>query len=178
MIATAIAQGFTAYAFPDEQFSERMRYRDRARGADTARWLRHEGGRVLLASNNGHIAYTGDNPEECPEPAGSFLCARRGADYVNIGLTFDPGTVNALPDFTAQRPESCTVAPAPAGHNEHTLDKVRHRDFSIDPRTASRRPAPGSPRPAPPAPTACTGRPTLRKPPSVVPTTSSSTSTG
>ncbi|MFC8870542.1 erythromycin esterase family protein [Streptomyces sp. NPDC057148] len=53
-----------------------------------------------------------------------------------IGLTFDRGTVNALPEFTAQRPESCTVAPAPAGHNEHTLDKVRHRDFSIDLRTA------------------------------------------
>ncbi|MFD5296008.1 erythromycin esterase family protein [Streptomyces mutabilis] len=134
--ATAIAQSFTAYAFPDEQFAERMRYRDRAMAANTLWWLRNEGGRVLLASNNGHIAYTSDDPEEFPEPAGAFLRAELGADYVNIGLTFDRGTVNALPDFTAQRPESYAVAPAPAGHNEYTLDKVRHRDFSIDLRTA------------------------------------------
>ncbi|MDT0615940.1 erythromycin esterase family protein [Streptomyces lancefieldiae] len=134
--ATAIAQSFTAYALPDEQFPERMRYRDRAMAANTAWWLRHEGGRILLASNNGHIAYTSDNPDEFPEPTGAFLRARLGPDYVNIGLTFNQGTVNALPDFTAQQPQAYTVTPAPKGHNEYTLDKLRHRDFSIDLRTA------------------------------------------
>ncbi|MFJ8545819.1 erythromycin esterase family protein [Streptomyces sp. NPDC093586] len=134
--ATAIAQSFTAYAFPDEQFPERMRYRDRAMAANTAWWLRHEGGRVLLASNNGHVAYTSDSPDEFPEPAGAFLRSQLGPDYVNIGLTFHQGTVNALPDFTAQQPKTYTVAPAPEGHNEYTLDKLRHRDFSIDLRTA------------------------------------------
>ncbi|MGW4023545.1 erythromycin esterase family protein [Streptomyces sp. NPDC005009] len=133
--ATAITQSHTAYAFPDEQFPERMRYRDRAMAANTAWWLRHEGGRILLASNNGHVAYTSDNPDEFPEPTGAFLRTRLGPDYVNIGLTFHQGTVNALPDFTAQQPQEYTVPPAPKGHNEHTLDKVRHRDFILDLRT-------------------------------------------
>ncbi|MFE0759439.1 erythromycin esterase family protein [Streptomyces smyrnaeus] len=134
--ATALAQSFTGYAFPDEQFPERMRYRDQAMAANTTWWLRHRSGRILLASNNGHIAYTSDNPAEFPEPAGAVLRRRLGDDYVNIGLTFNEGTVNALPDHTAQQPETYTVAPAPEGHNESTLDKVRYRDFSIDLRTA------------------------------------------
>ncbi|MFF8881336.1 erythromycin esterase family protein [Streptomyces flaveolus] len=134
--ATAITQSFTGYAFPDEQFPERMRYRDRAMAANTAWWLRHEGGRILLASNNGHVAYISDNPDEFPQPTGAFLRAQLGRDYVNIGLTFNQGTVNALPDFAAQRPQEYTVTPAPKGYNEHTLDKLRHRDFSIDLRTA------------------------------------------
>ncbi|MFF5619822.1 erythromycin esterase family protein [[Kitasatospora] papulosa] len=134
--AVAITQSFTGYAFPDEQFPERMRYRDRAMAANTAWWLRHEGGRILLASNNGHVAYTSDNPDEFPEPTGAFLRDRLGPDYVSIGLTFNQGTVNALPDFTAQLPQEYTVPPAPKGYNEHLLDKLRHRDFSIDLRTA------------------------------------------
>ncbi|MFD3728900.1 erythromycin esterase family protein [Streptomyces sp. NPDC058671] len=133
--ATAIAQSYTAYAFPDEQFPERMRYRDRAMAANTAWWLQHKDGRILLASNNSHVAYTSDNPDEFPEPTGAFLRTQLGPDYVNIGLTFNQGTVNALPDFTAQ-PQEYTVTPAPQGHNEHTLDKLCHRDFTIDLRTA------------------------------------------
>ncbi|GAA4907999.1 erythromycin esterase family protein [Streptomyces coeruleoprunus] len=132
--ATAIAQSFTGYAFED--FAERMRYRDRAMADNTAWWLRRHGGRILLASNNGHVAYTSDNPALFPEPTGAFLRTRLGDDYVNIGLTFDHGTVNALPDFTTTHPKTYTVAPAPEGHNEHTLDKVRLRDFVIDLRTA------------------------------------------
>jgi erythromycin esterase len=134
--ATAITQSFTAYAFPHEQFPERMRYRDRAMAANTTWWLRHEGGRILLASNNGHVAYTSDSPDEFPQPTGAFLRAQLGPDYVNIGLTFNQGTVNALPDFTARQPQAYTVTPAPTGHNEYTLDKLRYRDFSIDLRTA------------------------------------------
>ncbi|MEV8320995.1 erythromycin esterase family protein [Streptomyces sp. NPDC059900] len=134
--ATAITQSFTGYAFPNEQFPERMRYRDRAMAANTAWWLRHEGGRILLASNNGHVAYTSDNPDEFPEPTGAFLRDRLGPDYVSIGLTFNQGTVNALPEPTAQQPLEYPVDPAPEGYNEHTLDKLRHRDFTIDMRTA------------------------------------------
>ncbi|MEU6768244.1 erythromycin esterase family protein [Streptomyces sp. NPDC046853] len=134
--ATAITQSFTGYAFPNEQFPERMRYRDRAMAANTAWWLRHEGGRILLASNNGHVAYTSDNPEEFPEPTGAFLRDRLGQDYVSIGLTFNQGTVNALPEPIAQQPLEYAVDPAPEGYNEHTLEKLRHRDFSIDMRTA------------------------------------------
>lgn len=134
--ARVIAQSFTAYAFPQEQFPERMRYRDRAMADNTAWWLDHTGGKILLASNNGHVAYVSDNPAEFPTPVGAFLRERLGGRYVSIGLTFHQGTVNALPDFTAQQPMTYTVPPAPEGHNEHALDRIRHRDFVLDLRSA------------------------------------------
>ncbi|NEC32500.1 erythromycin esterase family protein [Streptomyces rubrogriseus] len=134
--ATAVAQSFTGYAFPDEQFPERMRYRDQVMADNTAWWLAHTNGRILLASNNGHVAYTSDNPQEFPEPVGAFLRRKLGGKYVSVGLTFNEGSLNALPDFTAQQPQKYAVDPAPAGHNEHTLDQVRHRDFALDLRTA------------------------------------------
>lgn len=131
--ATVLAQTFTAYAYPDDEFADRMRYRDRAMAANTAWLLQHQGGKILLASNNGHVAYTSDNPEEFPEPAGSLLRERLGSGYVNIGLTFNRGTVNALPDFTAQQPRTYTVTPAPQGHNDHLLDELGgRRDFALD----------------------------------------------
>ncbi len=149
--AAAITQSFTGYAFPDEQFPERMRYRDRAMVANTAWWLRQEGGRILLASNNGHVAYTSDNPDEFPEPTGAFLRTQLGRDYVNIGLTFNQGTVNALPDFAAQRPQEYTVTPAPKGYKTSTPSTSSATATSAStcaPRP--RQPAPGSPQPAPP----------------------------
>ncbi|MFH8445323.1 erythromycin esterase family protein [Streptomyces sp. NPDC018026] len=134
--ATAVAQSFTGYAFPDEEFPERMRYRDQVMADNTAWWLAHTNGRILLAANNGHVAYTSDNPQEFPEPVGAFLREKLGRKYVSVGLTFNEGSLNALPDYTAQQPQKYTVAPAPVGHNEHTLDQVRHRDFALDLRTA------------------------------------------
>ncbi|WP_051407542.1 erythromycin esterase family protein [Nocardia sp. CNY236] len=134
--ATAIVQSFTGYAFSDEQFPERMRYRDQVMADNTAWWLEHTTGKTLLASNNGHVAYTSDDPEMFPVPTGAFLRERLGERYVNIGLTFNQGSVNALPDFTAERPKTYTVVPAPQGHNEHTLDMVRFQDYAIDLRTA------------------------------------------
>ncbi|MEW2393369.1 erythromycin esterase family protein [Streptomyces venezuelae] len=134
--ATAVAQSFTGYAFPAEQFPERMRYRDRIMAENTAWWLDRTGGKILLASNNGHVAYVSDSPQEFPEPTGAFLRERLGAKYVNIGLTFGRGSINALPDFTAQVPRTYAVPPAPAGHNEHTLDRVRYEDYALDLRTA------------------------------------------
>ncbi|MFE7216414.1 erythromycin esterase family protein [Streptomyces sp. NPDC001698] len=134
--ATAVAQSFTGYAFPGEEFSERMRYRDQVMADNTTWWLAHTNGKILLASNNGHVAYFSDNPQEFPEPVGAFLHKKLGAKYVNIGLTFAQGSINALPDYTAQQPKTYTVPPTPAGHNEHTLDQVRYRDFALDLRTA------------------------------------------
>lgn len=135
--ATVIAQTFTAYAYPDKQFADRMRYRDQAMAANTAWLLQHQGGKILLASNNGHVAYSSDNPQEFPQPAGAVLRDRLGSAYVNIGLTFNRGTVNALPDPTAQQPKKYTVAPAPEGHNDHALDRLgEHRDFALDLREA------------------------------------------
>jgi erythromycin esterase len=130
--ATAIEQSFTGYAFSDEEFPQRMRYRDQVMAANTEWWLRNGGGRTLLASNNGHVAYVSDDPEEFPKPVGAFLRERLGGRYVSVGLTFGRGSVNALPDFTAQRPQTYRVAPAPKGHNEYLLGQVRHGDFALD----------------------------------------------
>ncbi|MEU8555364.1 erythromycin esterase family protein [Streptomyces anthocyanicus] len=167
--ATAVAQSFTGYAFPDEEFPERMRYRDQVMADNTAWWLAHTNCRILLASNNGHVAYTSDNPQEFPEPVGAFLRKKLGRKYVSVGLTFNEGSLNALPDFTARQPQKYAVDPAPAGHNEHTLDQVRHRDFALDQRPP--RPGPGSTPPAPPVPTACTGPTRIKRPPWAAPTT-------
>ncbi|MEU6845628.1 erythromycin esterase family protein [Streptomyces sp. NPDC046716] len=134
--ATALTQTFTAYAIPDDRFADRMRYRDQTMADNTAWWLDHTRSKLLLASNNGHIAYTSDNPVEFPEPAGAFLRRRLGTDYVNIGLTFGAGRINALPDFTATQPRTYTVPNARSDHNEHTLNQVDHRDFALDLRTA------------------------------------------
>jgi len=73
-----------------------MRYRDASMAANTAWWLRHRGGRILLASNNGHVACVSESPE-FPEPVGAFLRRELGDGYVSIGLTFDEGTINAPP---------------------------------------------------------------------------------
>ncbi|GGO13815.1 erythromycin esterase family protein [Micromonospora parathelypteridis] len=133
--AVAIGQSFTAYAFPDTQFSERMRFRDRAMADNTAWWLNHHHGKILLASNNGHVAYTSDDPTEFPQPVGYFLREQLGPDYINIGVTFGRGTVNALPDFFTEQPQTYTVTPAPPGHNEHTLEQVHRHDYVLDMRT-------------------------------------------
>ncbi|WP_367125410.1 erythromycin esterase family protein [Streptomyces phytohabitans] len=134
--ALAVTQSFTGYAFPDEEFAERMRYRDRVLAANTAWWLRRSGGKVLLAANNGHVAYEATSAE-FPVPTGAFLRERLGAEYVNVGLTFGRGRINALPDPAAREPETYAVPPAPAGYGEHTLDRVRRRDLVLDLRTAT-----------------------------------------
>ncbi|MFZ3555940.1 erythromycin esterase family protein [Streptomyces sp. BH055] len=134
--ATVIAQSFTAYAYPDAQFPERMRYRDKMMARNTAWWLEQHGGRILLASSNTHIGYISDVPAQFPVPAGHFLREQLGDDFVNAGLTFGRGDINALPDFNVEQPKTYQVDPAPAGHNEHMLDRVHHRDFVLDLRTA------------------------------------------
>ncbi|MBK1787446.1 erythromycin esterase family protein [Prauserella sp. ASG 168] len=133
--AMAIEQSFTGYAFPDERFADRMRYRDEVMADNTVWWLDNGGGKVLLASNNSHVAYTSADPD-FPDPTGAGLRERIGDRYVNVGLTFHQGTIGALPDPTAQEPDTFTVPPAPEGHTEHTLDEVGHRDFALDLRTA------------------------------------------
>ena len=114
-----------------------MRYRDRVMAANTAWLLRRQHGGTLLAAHNSHVAYTSDNPRQFPQPAGGVLRELLGSDYVNIGMTFNRGTVNALPDLAAQEPRTYTVVPAPDGHNDHVLDQVAAGPgFALDLRTA------------------------------------------
>lgn len=134
--ATAIAQSFTRLRLPRRGVLREDALPRPGHGRQHHLVAAPPRRRILLASGNGHLACTSDNPAEFPEPTGAFLHRRLGGGYVNIGVTFSEGTVNALPDYTAQQPETYTVTSAPDGHHENTLDKVRYRDFSIDLRTA------------------------------------------
>ncbi|MFI1094188.1 erythromycin esterase family protein [Streptomyces sp. NPDC020917] len=55
---------------------------------------------------------------------------------MSIGLTFNEGTINALPGPNAQQPATYRVAPALRGYNEHTPDRVHPHGCVLDLRTA------------------------------------------
>lgn len=139
--ALAIRQTADQYAFDftgQDGVTAGMRYRDRVMADNTAWWQENTGGKVLLSAHNGHIGYRSGDPVNYPKTQGAFLRDRLGARYVSVGLTFHHGTFNgvgaddAMLDANVRR---FTVAAAPGG-NEDTLDRVRHRDYLLDLRTA------------------------------------------
>jgi erythromycin esterase len=135
--AEAIDQTARQYAFDLEdpaQIAEAMRYRDEMMAANVVWWQRHTGTKVLLSAHNNHVGYLPDDPAQYPKVQGAFLRERLGAGYTSVGLTFDRGSFNA----TGQEDETVrrwTLGPAGPGSNEHTLDRVRDRDFVLDLRT-------------------------------------------
>jgi erythromycin esterase len=135
--ATAVDQTARGYAFDAEdpaQLAAAMLYRDGIMADNVAWWQRHTGTKVLLSAHNGHIAYVPDDPQHYPKVQGAFLREQLGRAYVSVGFTFDRGSFNATgPDGRLQR---FTVGPAASGSNEATLDRVRHRDYILDLRTA------------------------------------------
>ncbi|MEU6372457.1 erythromycin esterase family protein [Streptomyces sp. NPDC046909] len=136
--ATAIDQTARQYAFDVEdpaQLAAAMRYRDATMAADVVWWQEHTGTKVLLSAHNNHIGYVPDDPAHYPKVQGAFLRDTLGAGYLNIGLTFDRGSFNATgqDDETVRR---WTLGPAGPGSNERTLDRVRHRDYVLDMRSA------------------------------------------
>ncbi|MBL1099198.1 erythromycin esterase family protein [Streptomyces coffeae] len=136
--ATAIARTARGYAFDfgdPEQGRAAMRYRDRVMADNTVWWQRKTGDRILLSAHNAHIAYETYDPEHYPRMQGAFIRDRVGRDYVSIGFTFDRGAFNAEGGDGKYR--RFTVGPAAPGSNEHTLDRVRHRDYLLDQRTVA-----------------------------------------
>lgn len=135
--ATAIHQMTTLYAFDwDDPRSvpDAMRYRDQVMAENVTWWQRRTGDKIVLAAHNGHVALTTYAPETHPKAQGDFLRERLGRDYLSVGLTFDRGSFNALgQDGGVHR---FAVGPAAPGTTEHTLDRVRHRDFVVDLRDA------------------------------------------
>ncbi|GAB2886384.1 hypothetical protein GCM10027074_63540 [Streptomyces deserti] len=111
-----------------------MRYRDSVMADNVAWWVEHTGTKALLSAHNGHIAYVPDDPAHYPKMQGAFLRDRLGKGYVSVGFTFYRGSFNATgPDENTQR---FTLGPAGPGSNERTLDRVGHRDYVVDLRTA------------------------------------------
>ncbi|MFI2415750.1 erythromycin esterase family protein [Streptomyces sp. NPDC018947] len=135
--ATAIHQMTTLYAFDldnPEDIPDAMRYRDQVMAENVAWWQRQTGDKVVLAAHNGHIALKTYVPKTHPKAQGDFLREQLGRDYLSVGLTFDRGSFNALgQDGGVHR---FTVGAAAPGTVEHTLDRVRYRDFVVDLRNA------------------------------------------
>ncbi|MCD9143477.1 erythromycin esterase family protein [Streptomyces albireticuli] len=135
--ARAISQvaGMYAFDFGDPKgVADGMRYRDEVMAANTAWWHERTGAKVLLSAHNAHVSYVSDDPGSYPRMQGAFLRDRLGRGYVNVRLTFDRGAFNALDD--KGRTRVVTLDPARPGSNEHTLDRVPHRDYALDMRTA------------------------------------------
>ncbi len=134
--ARVIAQVFALYAFDVEnpvQYGEAMRHRDRAMADNTVWWHRQTGAKIVLSAHNAHIAYTTYEPERYPKMQGAFLRDRLGADYVNLGFTFNAGSFNAQDEENVWR--TFTLGPAPRGSNEYTLNAASRRDYLLDLRT-------------------------------------------
>ncbi|WP_309059141.1 erythromycin esterase family protein [Streptomyces sp.] len=134
--ARAIDRTARQYAFDftsPEQVAEAMRYRDEAMAANVVWWQRHTGTKVAVSAHNDHLGYVSADPVHYPRVQGAYLRDRLGPGYVSVGLSFDRGSFNATgPDGAVRR---WTLGPADPGSNEHTLDRVRHRDYVVDLRT-------------------------------------------
>ncbi|GAA3044821.1 hypothetical protein GCM10017562_02480 [Streptomyces roseofulvus] len=135
--ATAIHQMTTLYAFDwdnPQDIPAAMAYRDRVMADNVAWWQQRTGGKIMLSAHNTHVALKTYAPASHPHVQGEFLRERLGAGYLSVGLTFNQGSFNAFNHDGV--PERFTALPAAPGTAEHTLDKVRYRDFVVDLRNA------------------------------------------
>ena len=114
-------------------------FRDQMMAENIAWWNRVTGDKIVLGAHNGHIAYETADPERYPKTQGAFLREQLGKRYLTIGLSFDRGSFNAI---DTEDPEAgirtFTIGSAPAGNNEHTLERVRYDDYVVDLRTLPR----------------------------------------
>ncbi|MFJ2776476.1 erythromycin esterase family protein [Kitasatospora sp. NPDC087315] len=137
--ARSIAQTATFLAFDladPAVIPVAMLYRDQLMADNTAWWQRHTGHRMLLSAHNSHVGYVTDIPETYPKVQGAFLRDLLGKDYLPIGFTFDRGSFLSKDQSLGGPWKKYTVDAAGPGTNEETLDKVRHRDYYLDIRTA------------------------------------------
>ncbi|MEV5515279.1 erythromycin esterase family protein [Streptomyces flaveolus] len=131
--ATAIHQMTTLYAFDwddPQAIPDAMRYRDRVMAENVVWWQRQTGDKIVLGAHNSHVALKTYAPSSHPQVQGDFLREQLGRGYLSVGLTFGRGSFNALgQDGGVHR---FAVGPAAPGTAEHTLDRVRYRDFLVD----------------------------------------------
>ncbi|MEU9704726.1 erythromycin esterase family protein [Streptomyces sp. NPDC047981] len=112
------------------------RLRDRAMADNVLWWHRLTGHRMLLSAHNGHIGYLSTHPDMYPKTQGAVLRDRLGRDYAAVGFSFAGGSFLTKDTSLDGAWKPVTVPAARPGMNEHTLDRVGHRDFYLDLRTA------------------------------------------
>ncbi|WP_073782979.1 erythromycin esterase family protein [Streptomyces uncialis] len=127
--ALVISQMATMYSLDG---AELHRFRDDSMARNTVWWQRDTGERVLAAAHNGHLAYQSAWPQQYPVTQGAALRDLVGDDYVAIGTSVHSAGFLARPETGGDRREVFDTGAAHPGSNEHTLDRVRHRDFVID----------------------------------------------
>ncbi|MFE3765533.1 erythromycin esterase family protein [Streptomyces sp. NPDC059104] len=135
--ARSIAQTF-AFASLDlsdpASVSAAEHFRDRVMADNTAWWHRRTGDKMLLSAHNGHVGYLSSDPVMYPKTQGTFLREALGRDYAAIGFTFGRGSFLTATTLGSSWSE-VTVPAATPDMQEHTLDRVRHRDYYLDLRT-------------------------------------------
>jgi len=140
--ARAIWQTSKLYSFDVEdpkELPKAMLFRDQAMADNTAWWTRTTGDKAVLFAHNGHVGYDSSMPSQYPKIQGAFLRDQLGKDYVNVGFSFDSGSFNANDtEDPHARLRTFSIPSAPAGNNEHTLDRVSFRDYLVDLRTLPR----------------------------------------
>ncbi|CAL9330040.1 hypothetical protein SUDANB145_00047 [Streptomyces sp. enrichment culture] len=140
--AAVIDQVARLYSFDlaDPQAApEAMVYRDTVMAENTLWWQRRTGHRTVLGGHNSHL-YTSSSTPDLPVTQGEVLRRRLGDGYLAVGLSFGRGAVHAtekgLQNPTDDDVRRFEVAPPPPGSVEHTLDRVSHRSWYFDLRTA------------------------------------------
>lgn len=132
-----------AYDFADPaQVAEHNRHRDRAMAENTVWWQRQTGDRILVSAHNAHLGYESADPAAYPMMQGEVFRELIGDRYLAIGTTIHSGEYRAL-DRRTNTYGVFDTGPAAPGSNEHTLDKVRLRDYFVDLREVTRDPAAG-----------------------------------
>ncbi|GAA1222580.1 hypothetical protein GCM10009665_11020 [Kitasatospora nipponensis] len=137
--ARSIAQSaaFLAHDFADPRgLTAAELYRDQLMAENILWWQRHTGHKMLLSAHDGHVGYVTAEPEIYPKVQGAFLREALGDGYLAIGTTFDQGSFLSQDQSLDGPWKKFTVDAAAAGSNEYTLDRVRHRDYFLDTRSA------------------------------------------
>ncbi|MFH8439328.1 erythromycin esterase family protein [Streptomyces sp. NPDC018007] len=119
-----------------ESVATSQRFRDKVMADNVTWWQRQIGGKVLLSAHNEHVGYLAADPKMYPKTQGSFLRDTLGRNYLPIGFTFNQGSFLSKDTALGGEWKKFTVGAAGPGRNEHTLDRVRYRDFYLDVRRA------------------------------------------
>ncbi|MGV9313743.1 erythromycin esterase family protein [Streptomyces sp. NPDC003691] len=114
-----------------------QRFRDEVMARNVLWWQRRTGHKVLVSAHNDHLGLIAGTAAMYPKTQGSFLRDALGRDYLPIGMTFDRGSFLSKPAAIGGEWRKFTVGAAAPGSNEHTLDRVRHRDYYADLRAAA-----------------------------------------
>ncbi|MFC5722845.1 erythromycin esterase family protein [Streptomyces gamaensis] len=139
--AWIISQLATSYTFDIDdpaQAGAMGRHRDRTMAEIAVWWQRRTGDRVVVSAHDGHVSYETVMPAYYPVTTGAVLRELIGGEYLAVGTSLYEG------DYRARTSESAagvfSVGPAAPGSNEHTLGKVRYRDYYVDLRAVGRDP--------------------------------------